>query len=383
MSTVPVARVVVAVLAGRRRPAIVIGLVLAISAAASLLATALVVDVRGPFDHVFAVQHGAHVTVTVDLSRATAGQLAATARLPGVAAVGGPFAETTIGRPGTPVTVRLGGPGGIPLEPMALAGRASPVGPVDDITLVAGQWARQAGQIVLRFGYQGGRVPVGSWLTVIGLPGAPRLEVVGLAVSISGSADAWVVPAEIPRLRLPGAPATAQVLYRFGGAATPEAIGTDAATVRAVLPAGSVTGTQSYLTVKAADTGRVAAYLPVIVACGLAGLVLALLTVASMTSGAVSAGSARTRILKVIGFSPAQVAAVYTGLSLVPAAAGCLAGVLLGNLLAQPLLAGAAYTFGPGVLGVPAWVDVDVAVVMFGLAVLAALAPARWLTPVP
>ena len=37
-------------------------LVLAISAAAALLAAALVVDVRGPFDHVFAVQHGAQVT---------------------------------------------------------------------------------------------------------------------------------------------------------------------------------------------------------------------------------------------------------------------------------------------------------------------------------
>jgi putative ABC transport system permease protein len=67
----------------------------------------------------------------------------------------------------------------------------------------------------------------------------------------------------------------------------------------------------------------------------------------------------------------------------VPAAAGCLGGVLLGNLLAQPLLVGAAYTFGPGVLGVPTWVDVDVAVVMFGLTVLAALAPARRLTRVP
>ena len=377
------ARVVVAVLAGRRRPAIVIGLVLAISAAVSLLAAALVVDVRDPFDHLFAVQHGAQVTVTVDLTRATTGQLAATARLPGVAAATGPFAETTIGRPGTPVTARLGGPGGIPLEPMTLAGRASAGGPVDDVTLVTGHWARQAGQIVLRFGYQGGHIPVGSWLTVTGLPGAPRLEVVGLAVSISGSADAWVVPAEIPRLRLPGTPATAQVLYRFGGAATSAAIGADAAAVRGALPAGSVTGTRSYLTVKAADTGRVAAYLPVLIACGLAGLVLALLTVASVISGAVSAGSARTRILQVIGFSPAQVTAIYAGLGLVPAAAGCLAGVLLGNLLAQPLLAGAAYAFGPGVLGVPAWVDVDVAVVVFGLAVLAALAPTRWLTPVP
>jgi putative ABC transport system permease protein len=379
MRTAPVVRVVAAGLTRRWRPAIVIGLVLAISAAASVLAAALAVDVRGPFNHVFAAQHGAHVTATADLSRATMGQLAATSRLPGVAAAAGPFAETTIGRPGTPATVRLGGSGGIPLAPMTLAGRASAGGSVDDVTLVTGHWARQAGQIVLRFGYQGGHIPVGSWLTVTGLSRAHRLEVVGLAVSISGSADAWV----IARLCPPGTPGTAQMLYRFDGAATAAAIGADVAAVSAALPAGAVTGTRSYLTVKAADTASVAAYVPVLIACGLAGLVLALLTVAIVISGAVAAGSTRIRILKIIGFSPGQVAAAYAGQGLVPAAAGCIGGVLLGNLLARPLLAGAAYSFGPGVLGVPAWVDVDVAVVMLGLTALGALVPVRRLTHVP
>jgi putative ABC transport system permease protein len=383
MRTAPVVRVVAAGLTRRWRPAIVIGLVLAISAAASVLAAALTVDVRGPFNNVFAAQHGAHVTATDDLSRATMSQLAATSRLPGVAAAAGPFAETIIGRSGTLVTVRLGGPGGIVLAAMTVAGRASTGGPVDDLMLVTGHWARQAGQIVLRFGYQGGHIPVASWLTVTGLPGAPRLEVVGLAVSISGSADAWVVPAEIARLRPPGTPGTAQMLYRFDGAATAAAIGADVAAVSAALPAGVVTGTRSYLTVKAADTASVAAYVPVLIACGLVGLVLALLIVAIVISGAVAAGSTRIRILKIIGFSPGQVAAAYAGQGLVPAAAGCIGGVLLGNLLARPLLAGAVYSFGPGVLGVPAWVDVDVAVVMLGLTALAALAPARRLTRVP
>jgi putative ABC transport system permease protein len=372
-----------AVLARRCGPAIVIGLVLAICAAASLLAAAVVVDVRGPFDQVFAVQHGAQVTATVDLSRVTMGQLAATARWPGVAAAAGPFAETTIGRPGSPVTARLDDRGGKVLTPMTLAGRASPGGPVDDLTLVAGHWARLAGQIVLRFGFEDGSIPVGSWIAVTGLPRASRLEVVGLAVSISGSADAWVIPPEIARLRLRGTPATAQLLYRFDGATTSAAIGADVAAVRAALPAGAVAGTRSYLTVKAADTARVAAYLPVLVACGLIGLVLAVLTMARVIGGAVAAGSARTRILKVIGFSPAQIAAVYAGLGLVPAAGGCLAGILLGNLLARPLLTGAAYAFGPGVLGVPAWVTVDVAVVVLALTALAALAPARRLNRVP
>ncbi len=73
----------------------------------------------------------------------------------------------------------------------------------------------------------------------------------------------------------------------------------------------------------------------------------------------------------------------YAGQSLVPAAAGCIAGVRLGNLLARPLLAGASYAFGPGVLGVPAWVDVNVAVVVFGLTTVAALVLARRLTRFP
>jgi len=71
MRTAPVARVVAAGLTRRWRPAVVVGLVLAISAAASLLAAALVVDVRGPFDYVFNTQHGAQVTATANLSRAT------------------------------------------------------------------------------------------------------------------------------------------------------------------------------------------------------------------------------------------------------------------------------------------------------------------------
>jgi hypothetical protein len=54
-----------------------------------------------------------------------------------------------------------------------------------------------------------------------------------------------------------------------------------------------------------------------------------------------------------------------------------------GGRTARPLVAGAAYSFGPGVLGVPARVDVDVAVVMIGLSTLAALASARRLTRVP
>ena len=112
---------------------VVIGLVVLISTAAAVLATALLAESSAPFDHAFAARHGAHVTAAINPARASPAQLAATTRLPQVTAAAGPFAETTIGVPCTPVTVRLGGPDGIGLEQMTLAGRAAPAGPVDGV----------------------------------------------------------------------------------------------------------------------------------------------------------------------------------------------------------------------------------------------------------
>ena len=105
---------------GRRRgvQTIVIALVLVVSTASSVLGLALVVDSHATFDHAFSAQRGAHVVATVDASRATPAQLAATARLPQVTAAAGPFAEANVtatdSSPGAPVEV---------LPPLTLAGR--------------------------------------------------------------------------------------------------------------------------------------------------------------------------------------------------------------------------------------------------------------------
>ena len=80
-------------LSGRRAQAMVIGLVVLVSTAASTLALGLLVDSNAPFDHAFAAQHGAEVSAT---SKASSAQLAATARLPGVTAAAGPFPQTTV-----------------------------------------------------------------------------------------------------------------------------------------------------------------------------------------------------------------------------------------------------------------------------------------------
>ena len=56
-------------------------------------------------------------------------------------------------------------------------------------------------------------------------------------------------------------------------------------------------------------------------------------------------GYYRIGVLKSIGFTPGQIMAIYLGQAIVPAVAGCLAGLALGNLMAGALLNRAASAF--------------------------------------
>jgi putative ABC transport system permease protein len=105
------------------------------------------------------------------------------------------------------------------------------------------------------------------------------------------------------------------------------------------------------------------------------GLVMSVLIVANVVSGAVVAGYRRIGILKSIGFTPGQVVAAYTGQVAVPAVAGVLGGLVVGDLLAIMLLRKAATAYGVGHLGVPVWVDVTVPAGMLALVAIAALLP--------
>jgi len=356
-------------LSGRRVQTVVIGLVLLISTAASTLALGLLVDSNAPFDHAFAAQHGSEVTAT---AQAGTPQLAATAHLSGVTAAAGPFPETTITAT-VPFTPPRGqGPPGVFQGQLILVGRASPGGPVDDLTLVSGHWPTQPDQIVLS-DVRGPGENIGTQITVTGVPGSPHLTIVGFATSITQTAEAWVLPSEIAALRAPGAPDVSQMLYRFASAATASQISADVASVRAALPPGSVLGAESYLTVKLEDTSSIAPWVPFIVAFGVLGLAMSALIVANVVSGAVVAGTRRIGVLKSIGFSPGQVVASYVIQVAVPALAGCVLGVIGGNLLSVPLLSQTAQVYGVGALAVPVWVDVAVPLVMLGLAGAAAV----------
>ena len=353
---------------GRRRvQAVVIGLVLLASTAASVLALGLIVDSRAPFDHAFAAQHGADVTAAVS-SRVPPAELAATTRLPEVTAAAGPFNEVLV----------QSEQGGQPNPPMALVGRASPGGPTDDLTLQAGHWATRPGQVVMASDPSPGEemfMSLGSKIVVTGVPGKPTLTVVGTADSVTSTAGGWVVPAEISSLRALGLPAVSQMLYRFQSAGSAAAITSDMAAVSAKLPRGAVVGTQSWLSIQTQESGNIAPFVPFLVAFGVIGLVMSVLIVANVVSGAVVSGYQRIGVLKSIGFTPGQVVAAYAGQVAVPAVVGCVIGTVLGNLMAAPLLSKAANVYGVGSLIVPAWVDVAVPLTMLVLAGLAAVLP--------
>jgi putative ABC transport system permease protein len=356
--------------ARRRTTTFVIGIVVLVSTAACVLALGLVVDSSSPFDAAFAAQHGADVTATVDTSRATPAQLAATGRLPGVAAQSGPYGEATI----TPV-IGSGPGGGYSAPPITLVGRSSPGGRLDDLVLTQGHWPQLPGEFVLSTDSRLG-LPLGAHITAHGVPGLPVLTLVGVANSVGQSADGWVLPSELAALSAPGSPRTAQMLYRFASARSAAALHADVRALAGSLPRSTIVATQSYLAVKQQQDTGIAPIVPFVVAFGIIGLILSVLIVVNVVSGAVVAGYRRIGVLKSIGFTPGQVVATYAGQITLPALIGCAGGAVAGNVLAIPLLSSTANVYQVGTLAVPPWVDVTVPAAMCCLAGLAAIAPA-------
>lgn len=334
----PVWRVAVAAVRRRRFQSVVLGVVVLCSTVAIVVALGLLEAASAPFDRVFAEQRGAHVVAVYDRATVSDDRLLRAAGNPAVEAVAGPFAQTV-------VTVADTGHG-LPPGPLTVVGRPGPGGPVDRVNLWAGHWATGPGQVVVN------RPAAEEFFldllgTTVTLEGGQRLTVVGLASSVSRTSEAWVTPAQILAMR----PAATQMLYRF------TAPGTEAgmrAAVAAVAPGAPPLDWQSYLTVKH-DVARPAeAYLPFLMGFGILGLAVAVLIVANVIGGAVVTGLRHIGVLKALGFTPAQVVAVYLAMVMVPAFAGCLLGTALGGLAARPLLSllfqglGAA-DFGAGV----------------------------------
>ncbi|MFF0739534.1 ABC transporter permease [Streptomyces sp. NPDC004111] len=369
---------------GRRRvPTVVIVLATLMTTAASILAGSLLAASSRPFDTAFARQHGAHLTVRYADGAASDDRLAATAGSAGVADSAGPFRTTTItprspgmaARPGGGPGPESGPPLSLPELPLTVVGRDRPADGVDDLVLTSGRWAARPGEIVLAGG-SGGFPGPGLRLDFPDLPGRPALTVVGTARSVTGSADGWVTPGQLAALTPPGRDGGRQMLYRFTGADTAGQVAAGHRAVTAGLPAKAVSGTQSWLTVRRSAERDTALYVPFLVAFGTLGLVMSVLIVGNVVAATVGAGTRRIGILKAIGFTPAQVVRAYVGQALLPAAAGTALGVLVGHLLALPVLAEAAEAYRTAGLGVEPWIDAAVVAGVLGLTAVTAWASA-------
>src|SRR5262249_51426694 len=157
---------------------------------------------------------------------------------------------------------------------------------------------------------------------------------VGFANSITNTADGWVTPAEIAALRTPGTPPAEQMLYSFTSAGSYPQVHADAAAITRALPAGAIADATPWLVAQLDSEGNGAIMEPFVIAFALIGLVMAVLIVGNVVSGAVVAGYHRIGVLKSIGLTPGQVVTVYLSRIGLPALAGCLIGVVAGNVLA-------------------------------------------------
>jgi putative ABC transport system permease protein len=211
-------------------------------------------------------------------------------------------------------------------------------------------------------------LPVGTELT-LGTNG-PAFKLVGFARSVSQTADAWVAPGQVAVLTHQ---VDYQMLYRFGTAATTAQMTANRAAVASTVPAGSVTGSRSWLDVRLASHRNTALFVPFLVAFGLLGMVTSMLIVGNVVAAAVGAGTRRIGILKAIGFTPAEVTRAYVAQALVPAAIGTAAGVLAGTLLTFPVLSQTDTLYATATSGVSPLVDVIAIVGVLGLVAVTAL----------
>ncbi|WP_225891093.1 ABC transporter permease [Streptomyces dioscori] len=349
----------------RRVQTLVIGLATMMAVAVSVLGGSLLVVSGAPFDDAFAKQHGAHLSVQFDAGKVSAGQLAASEDAEGVSGAAGPFRTAT-------VTPRSDGAG--PGGPLTVAGRSDPGKDVDAVALFDGRWPTRSGEIALSA--DSPLIPtLGMRIAFPDLPGGPELAVVGVARSVTRTADAWVVPSQMPALTAPGSGGH-QMLYRFTDAGTAAQVTAGGRAVTRSLPPGATLGQQSWLAVKESAERETAVYVPFLMAFGALGLVMSVLIVGNIVASAVGTGTRRIGILKAVGFTPAQVVRAYVGQALVPAAVGTALGVVVGHLLAVPVLAETGEVYGTSSLAVAPWVDMTVIAGVLGLVAVTAWASA-------
>ena len=344
---------------GRRRvQTLVMALTTFTAVMSSVLSLGLLIAVQAPFEHAFSARNGAHLAVQFDGSKVTAAQTAATAHAAGVTEAAGPYPiaaalDTTVGTD-CPKTDWAGHDNG-PITVTTRPDLESTSG-MDQLVLTQGRWPTSPGEIALPANDYADAC-FGSSVVFSSLPGKPSFKVVGFADSVTNSATGFATADGFARLTAAGATTDVQMLYRFAKAGTGADIATDKLAVAAAVPAGAVEDGQSYLTAEQQATGNAKAFVPFLVAFGILGLVLSVLIIAIVVSGAVASGIRRIGILKSLGFTPSQVARAYTAQAMIPATLGVVLGTICGNLSAGPILNGASEQLGAAHAAIPLWVS--------------------------
>jgi putative ABC transport system permease protein len=345
----------------RKLQTFVIGLVVLLSTTTIVIALVLLDASSAPFDRAFSAQQGPHAVAVFDPAKVTDAELAA--RRTGVAAAAGPFGQVTLdlGEGGGP------GPRGL----VTVVGRGDPGGPADRLDLRQGRWPTGSGEVVLNMSRGAGPPPgLPDEVTLSGI----KFTVVGRAYSLSQTADAWVMPEQMAALK----PTVVQMLYRFtGDVSTKAAIEADLAAVTSGLAADALIAAQPYQVVKDKIASDIAIYVPLLATFGVLGLIVAVVIVGNVVSGAVVSGFRHIGVLKAIGFTPRQVVAVYLVMVSVPAVVGCVIGAVAGAFAAQPLLSDGFEGLGlGGGIGAAAWVWAVALLGVPALAAVTALVPA-------
>jgi putative ABC transport system permease protein len=354
----------------RRLQTTVIAIVVGLSSVLIVVGLALVAATSGPFDQAYTQQQGAHLVASFDGGKATGAALADSTRRPGVSAAAGPFDQAAVEvtfAPDPRAPAKASPP---PPLVMSVVGRDRADTAVDKLHIWQGRWVAGPGEIVINAEPHADLpTKLGDTVTV----GAGRtVEVVGFAFTVSRSAQAWVSTAEMAALQ----PETKQMLYRFTAAATEAEISAGQAAVTAGMPAGALLGAQSYLTLRAKAELSAGVFLPFLMIFGCLGLVVAVLIVANVVSGAVVAGLRHIGVLKALGFTPGQVMAVYLTMVLLPATVAAVLGTVLGNVLAMTVLSNAVFeSYGAGAFRVAPWVTVTTVLGVPALVGLSALLP--------
>jgi putative ABC transport system permease protein len=352
----------------RRLQAFALASVLFLATGAATLALNILVASHEPFERAFAAANGAHLAIAYDPS-VTDTQLAATAEAGGVTATTGPY-PITQGGFGYPMGGSIGG--------LALAGRPAPDTSVDTVSIVAGRWWSDPGEIVLDQDtawmfdrgigesidvYQApagadGTMPDGD-IRPVPAAGEPSLDdepklvlsltVVGIARSVSTpDIAAWLSPVDLIVIAGDRSPAR-EMLYRVEPAATAADLTAATARITAGLDPGVIVNRVSYLDTRASVNDTADLYVPVLLAFALFALLAAMFSIANVISGIVLSTYRDIGVMKAVGFTPGQVSTMLLVQILGPAIVGTVLGVAVGAIASQPTVSRTTESFGlPG-----------------------------------